>query len=121
MANLVAHGLHQRTLGRLIEAHKSGNTAHRKPETTRAAPPNLASLAECALTGPGVGRRTARPATITAGSISGARAPPRKPMGSCRSPDPRSRFCEPPESCRWVATRRRTEPGYLEDTFPSPG
>jgi hypothetical protein len=33
MANLVAHGLHQRRLGGLIEAHEAGNTAHRKPET----------------------------------------------------------------------------------------
>jgi hypothetical protein len=32
MANLVAHGLHQRTLGGLIETHETGNTAHRKPE-----------------------------------------------------------------------------------------
>jgi len=33
MANLVAHGLDERMLGRLIETHKTGNTAHRKPAT----------------------------------------------------------------------------------------
>jgi hypothetical protein len=33
MANLAAHGLHQRTLGGSIETHEAGNTAHRKPET----------------------------------------------------------------------------------------
>jgi hypothetical protein len=54
MANLVAHGLDERTLGGSIEMHKAGNTAHRKP-ATKGTPSNLASLADWALTGPDVG------------------------------------------------------------------
>ena len=48
MANLVAHGLYQRRLGRLIETHKTGDSAHREPET-RSTPSNLASPAERAV------------------------------------------------------------------------
>ncbi len=42
MANLVAHGLDMGRLGGLIETHKTGNTAHRKPGR-RGTPSNLAS------------------------------------------------------------------------------
>src|ERR1035437_10176669 len=59
-------------------------------------------------------------ALVILGFLAGGIAPPRKPVCSCRSPPPRTRIREPPESRRWVETPRRTEPGSPEDTFPSP-